>query len=398
MSAARRLAAACVLIAVATGARALAQTPEPAPAPALPAPTQAHPAPTQSFAPAPKPEPRLALDSRVIPLGGALKTPGVWPAYKARFVTDQGRVLDTGNAFISHSEGQGYAMLLAVAANDRATFDRVWNWTRANLMVRDDQLVAWRWEPKQRPAVSDLNNASDGDILVAWALAEAAELWGDMSHRTAGRRIAVELARKLVLFKTKLGAILLPAVAGFHSDDRPDGPVVNLSYYVFPAFARLDLVAPEVDWAGLTQTGLDLLDLARTTPQTLPPDWISLKDGKARPADGFPPQFSYNAVRVPLYLAWAGIGEREHYAPFMTLVERTRGAMAIVDVASGKDAGNFGDNGIGAIGALTACVWNGAKAPPEMLASHAAENYYPATMHMLALIAVQMRYPSCLRK
>jgi len=33
-----------------------------------------------------------------------------------------------------------------------------------------------------------------------------------------------------------------------------------------------------------------------------------------------------------------------------------------------------------------------------MLASHATENYYPATMHMLALIAVQMRYSSCLRK
>jgi len=101
---------------------------------------------------------------------------------------------------------------------------------------------------------------------------------------------------------------------------------------------------------------------------------------------------------VPLYLAWAGIGEREHYAPFMAIVTRTRGNLAIVDVTTGKDAGSFGESGIGAIGALTACVWNGAKAPPEMLMSHANENYYPATMHMLALIAMQMRYPSCLRR
>jgi endoglucanase len=306
--------------------------------------------------------------------------------------------MDTGNGMISHSEGQGYAMLLAVAANDRATFDRLWSWTRANLMVRDDELIAWRWEPQKRPAVADMNNASDGDILVAWALAEAGDYWGDMSYRAAGRRIAVELARKLVIFKTKLGAILLPAVSGFHSEDRPDGPVVNLSYYVFPALARLDLVAPEIDWASLTQTGLDLLDLTRTTPQTLPPDWISLKDWKSRPAEGFPPQFAYNAVRVPLYLAWAGIGEREHYAPFMALVERTRGNMAIVDVVTGKDAGSFGETGIGAIGALTACVWNGAKAPPEMTMSRAGENYYPATLHVLALLAMQMRYSSCLRK
>jgi len=380
-----RLFLAPLIMAAALASVARAESPAPPPAP----PPEAQ---------AKKPPPRLSLDSRPIPLGGALRTPMVWQAYKARFITDQGRVVDTGNGLISHSEGQGYAMLLAVAANDRATFDRVWSWTRANLMVRDDQLVAWRWEPGRRPAVADMNNASDGDILVAWALAEAAEFWNDMAYRTSGRRIAVEVARKVVLFKTKLGALLLPAVSGFHADDRPDGPVVNLSYYVFPAFARLNLVAPEVDWAGLTQTGLDLLDLTRTSPQALPPDWISLKDWKAKPADGFAPQFAYNAVRAPLYLAWAGVGEGEHYAPFMELVRRTRGNLAIVDVTTGKDVGGFGEGGVGAIGALVACVWEGAKSPPEMLTSHADENYYPATLHMLALIAMQMRHPSCLRR
>ncbi len=341
--------------------------------------------------------PRLGLDSRPLPLGGALKSPFMWQAYKTRFVSEQGRVVDTGNNFISHSEGQGYAMLLAVAANDRATFDRLWSWTRANLMVRHDQLIAWRWEPARRPAVADINNASDGDILVAWALAEAGEFWGDMSYRTAGRRIAVELARKLVMFKTKLGAILLPAISGFHADERPDGPVVNLSYYVFPAFSRLKLVAPEVDWAGLTQTGLDLLDATRTREETLPPDWLSLKNWTAKPAEGFPAQFSYNAVRIPLYLAWAGLGEREQYAPFIALVKRSRGAMAIVDVASGKEVGQFGDFGIGAVGALTACVVEGSKAPPQLFTPSPADHYYPATIHLLALIAMQMRHASCLR-
>jgi endoglucanase len=342
--------------------------------------------------------PRLALDSHMIPLGGALKTPGAWQAYKGRFVTEDGRVVDTANGLISHSEGQGYAMLLAVAANDRASFDRLWNWTRANLMVRDDQLIAWRWEPRQRPAVADMNNASDGDLLVAWALAEAAEYWGDLGYRVASRRIAVEVARKVVLFKSKLGAVLLPAVSGFHAADRSDGPVVNLSYYVFPAFARLSVVAPEIDWAGLTQTGLDLLDLTRATPQTLPADWISIQGEKARPAEGFAPQFAYNAVRVPLYLAWAGIGEREHYAPFVALGERTHGQFAIVDVSTGKDVARFGETGVEAISALTSCAVAGAKLPSEFAAGRADENYYPATLRMLALVAAQMRYPSCLRK
>ncbi len=342
-------------------------------------------------------EKRLLLDASTRPLGGVLRAPDLWQAYKARFVTNQGRVVDTANSAISHSEGQGYGMLLAVAAGDRATFERIWGWTRANLMVRDDELAAWRWEPNKRPAVADLNNASDGDILIAWALAEAGDYWNDLPFRTAARRIAVEAARKLILFKNKMGDILLPAITGFHAEDRPDGPVINLSYYIFPAFARLPLVAPEADWEGLTETGLRLLDATRNSPNALPPDWISLKDDKVAPAVGFPAAFSYNAVRVPLYLAWAGLGERVQYAPFMALVARTRGALAIVDVATGKDVGSFGDGGIGAIGALIACAFEGAKAPSMIFASRPDENYYPATLHLLSLLAFQMRYPSCLR-
>ena len=354
------------------------------------------PQPAQEAAHAEKPPPRLLLDATPRALGGVLGAPALWQAYKARFVTDQGRVVDTGNGQISHSEGQGYGMLLAVAANDRETFDRIWGWTRANLMVRDDELVAWRWEPDKRPAVADVNNASDGDLLIAWALAEAADYWREPAYAVAGRRIAVEAARKVVLFKTKLGAILLPGVAGFHAEDRSDGPVVNLSYYIFPAFPRLALVAPEFDWIGLSETGLALLDRTRSFVGALPADWISLKDEKVTPAAGFAPAFSYNAVRVPLYMAWAGLGEREQYAPFMGLVKRTRGALAMVDVATGKDLGPFGEDAIGAVGALVACVYESAKAPGVMLVSHAQENYYPATLHMLALVAMRTRYASCL--
>lgn len=392
------LRALSVSLFAALAAPAGAQTAPPAPQPLDPAaPETAAPAEAPAPEQAPKKPPRLSLDARVLPLGGALRNPAIWQAYKSRFVTEQGRVIDTGNNLISHSEGQGYGMLLAVAANDRPTFDRLWGWTRANLMVRDDALLAWRWEPGKRPAIADMNNASDGDILVAWALAEAGDFWNDMSYRTAGRRVAVELARKLILFKTKMGAILLPGVSGFHENDRPDGPIVNLSYYVFPAFSRLKLVAPEVDWPGLTQTGLALLDATRSAPETLPPDWMSLKDWSVRPAEGFPAQFSYNAVRIPLYMGWAGVGEREQYEPFMALVKRTRGAMAIVDVASGSEVGRFGDAGVGAVGALTACVVEGSKAPSQLFMLAPSDNYYPATLQMLSLIAMQMRYGSCLR-
>lgn len=342
-------------------------------------------------------EAALELDSRAIPLGGVLEGHPLWARWKGAFVTDQGRVIDTANGGMSHSEGQGYGMLLAVAANDRIAFERIWAWARANLMVRGDALLAWRWEADKRPAVGDLNNATDGDLLVAWALTEAAEHWNDTPYRVAARRIAVEAARKAIVLREE-GHLLMPASAGFGAEDRKDGPVVNLSYWLFPAFERLRLAAPEVDWRGLGQSGLDLLRQAQFGPQKLPSDWISVRDGKIAPAQGFPPVFGYNALRIPLYMAMAGVGERAHYQPFLAAWKDS--AMSTVDLAEGRAGEKLVEHGYRAVALLTSCVVTGATIDAAQFAAGASgpvsENYYPATLRLLALLALRTRYPSCM--
>lgn len=360
------------------------------------APQVSRPAATMTPAPAPPDAARagMKLDGRAIPLGGSLNAPQAWQAYKQRFISSTGRVIDTANGQISHSEGQGYGMLLAVAANDRHAFERIWSWTRANLMVRDDQLIAWRWTPGQRPPITDMNNATDGDILVAWALAEAADLWADVSFRAAGRRIAVEIARKTVMFKTSKGALLLPGVQGFSATERPDGPVINLSYYVFPAFARLSIVAPEVDWNGLIQTGLDQVKAFRFGDARLPSDWVSMRGDQPRPADGFPRHFSYNAIRIPLYMAWAGVGDWEHYSAFHAWANRSRG-MATINLESGLEADRLTERGYSAIATLLACVVDRKPAGPDFRAIRDGEHYYSVTIQLLAMAAATMRYNSC---
>lgn len=331
-----------------------------------------------------------------VPFAGSLGDPAAWTAYKARFVTEQGRVVDTANGGISHSEGQGYGMLLALAADDRAAFERIWTWTRANLMVRDDQLIAWRWEPEKRPAVADMNDASDGDLLVAWALAEASEAWHEPSHRVAGRRIAVELGRKLILPKVAHGPLMLPAVAGFSAEERPDGPVVNLSYWIFPAFDRVSLLAPEFDWTGLGRSGRRLIAAARFGAARLPVEWISLADGAPRPADGFPAQFGYNALRIPLYLAMAGVADPDLYAPFLALWQRPESGLALIDTATGRVTARLSETGYAAIPALAACAGRGTPFPAALIRTRVeSDNYYPATLHLLALAALRSRYPAC---
>ncbi len=338
----------------------------------------------------------VQLDSKSIALGGQLRAPELWQSYKARFVTDQGRVVDTGNKMMSHSEGQGYGMLLAVAANDRIAFERIWGWTRANLMVRDDELPAWRWEPDQRPGVGDTNDASDGDILIAWALTEAAEFWADTPYRVAARRIAVEIGRRTMLFKTTFGTILLPGSSGFTAKERADGPVINLSYWVYPAFSRLNIIAPDIDWAGLSTSGIDLLARARFGSQNLPSEWTALKNDTPKPAEGFPKTFGYNALRIPLYLAFAGVGDLSTYAPFTALWQNGQG-MAVIDLVGGGATEQLPEPGYRAVAALARCATNNVKFPAELRRGNTNENYYPATLRLLALIAAQMRYPSCLQ-
>ncbi|MBN9058080.1 MAG: endoglucanase, partial [Rhizobiales bacterium] len=66
-----------------------------------------------------------------------------WKTYSDRFVAPNGRVIDDANGDISHSEGQGYGLLLAFAADDRAAFERIWSFTRTELLLRDDGLAVW---------------------------------------------------------------------------------------------------------------------------------------------------------------------------------------------------------------------------------------------------------------
>lgn len=343
------------------------------------------------------PPPPLDLDSRILPLGGKLDEPQAWAAYKSRFITAEGRVIDTANGNISHSEGQGYGMLLAVAANDRRTFGQIWGWTRANLMVRRDELLAWRFDPDKRPGVSDTNNATDGDILVAWALSEAARFWGNPAYAVAGTRISANIASELIVKQSHFGPWLLPAVHGFSASEQGGTPILNLSYFIFPAFERLQKIAPEGNWNRLVDSGLKLLRASRFGPAKLPAEWENMSGAKLAPASGSPAEFAYNALRIPLYMAFAGVGERRDYQPFSTLWAVPDGPLSIISLSSGTPSRPMGEPGYMAVAALVQCVVAGTKFSTQTRTFYPQQNYYPATLQMLSLLAAHMRYPSCVQ-
>jgi endoglucanase len=316
-----------------------------------------------------------------------------WLAYKPRFITPEGRLFDDSAGYISHSEGQGYAMLIAAMVGDREMFDKLWGWTVANLQLRPDGLSSWRWRPGDDPHVKDMNNATDGDLLIGWALAEAGRRWDSRAYDPSARKIAHAIAAKLV-FPSTLGPLLSPGVVGFGEKDQTDGPLVNLSYWIFPAFNALQRVAPDVDWAALRASGLALVQAAKFGPSKLPSDWIAMKNGP-HPAPGFPARFGYDVVRAPLYLAWGMPREREELG---ALVEAWAGPddapPPVVNLETGATVELFPELGYRAIAALGRCVAKGVPFPDE-LKTLDLRRYYPATLQMLSLIALSQVGAKC---
>ena len=238
-------------------------------------------------------------------------------AYKALFI-DGGRVIDTGNDNVSHSEGQGYGMLFAVAADDKDTFDALWHWSKRTLM-RDDGLFSWRYRPcadNSASCIDDPNNASDGEILIAWALLRAHEQWGGSSYLENAKTIVRAVEQKLLIFNNN-SVVLLPGEYGFTSEQAgTDSLQLNLSYWVFPAITDLARISSTpARWESLYKSGLALLSKMQFSSYQLPSDWVRFtpdntdsgnKDiGTVSLEKVISPVFGFNAIRIPLQLTWS---------------------------------------------------------------------------------------------
>ncbi len=320
---------------------------------------------------------------------------GAWHLYKTRFMQADGRVVDNVNGDITHSESQGYGMLLAVAANDRASFDKIWQWTQDNLFIREDKLAAWRWDPNSDPHVQDMNNATDGELLIAWALVRARLLWREEKYLNQARTIAIEIRNKLVI-ETPYGLALLPGAGGFSEEEQEDGPIINLSYWVFPAIAELGLIDPQFPDEELIETGITLLREASFGPTGLPANWISVTSEGVKPAVNFDAHFSYDAIRIPLYLAWYTNAYPDLLEPYQnTWLRDGTGSLEVIDLETGNAIGVMSDPGYRSLIDVVMCA-SGGGISNDLANNFTPTDYYPTTLYLLNMLALIERYPTCL--
>nr|WP_260441463.1 glycosyl hydrolase family 8 [Serratia fonticola] len=302
---------------------------------------------------------------------------GGWTQYKQRFLLPDGRIIDTGNNNISHTEGQGFAMLLAVYNNDLPTFDKIWQWTNATLYRKDIGLFSWRYEPGKPDPIADKNTATDGDLLIAWALLEAGKKWEVTAYLISSAEIQRALLRQTLV---NYGGyqLMLPGVSGFKQSG---AVIVNPSYFVFPAWQAFYEDTHLLLWKTLSDDGMAMIGKMAFGKPQLPTDWVTLQaNGQMAPASDWPPRFGFDAVRVPLYLHWFqnNSPQLQPFARFWRSYDR-RAIPAWIDVLSGQRADYYQNQGMRAVRDLVV-----GDSGPLTSRLDPDEDYYSASLHLLA--------------
>ena len=334
-----------------------------------------------SVALAPEPLSRYAMAQEAEP-----KMPE-WSLWKSRFLSGDGRVVDDGNGQISHSEGQAYGALLAQAHGDRAAFESIETWTKANLLVRQDNLMAWRWRESESVGGADWHSATDGDLFRAWALLRA--------KRDSGWNVGDESAENIVRDITALclrpdprapeSVLLTP---GAEARAEPERVLFNPSYVMPRALRELGAAFDESRLiAAADHCEAVLAELSALGPL---PDWVDVtRDGFVAPQE-HDVRSGYDAVRVPLYLVWSG--QRDH--PAVARAQQTfaladiAGHLAIVLSATGEVLVQSDASGYRVIAALASCAVDQDRGGSDHL-----QTYYPATLELLAKIASKEATP-----
>ena len=210
-----------------------------------------------------------------------------WDTYKSRFLMSDGRIVDTGNKNVSHTEGQGFAMLMAVANDDRASFDKMWAWTQKTLKNKENGLFYWRYNPVEPDPIPDKNDATDGDALIAWALLKADARWHDERYGAASDAITKALVSHTVINFAGY-RVMLPGAKGFNLNSYVN---LNPSYFIFPAWQAFADRSHLTVWRDLIRDAKTLTGKMGWGEANLPTDWVALAaDGKMQPAKEWPPR------------------------------------------------------------------------------------------------------------
>ncbi len=101
------------------------------------------------------------------------------------FGSDEAYILDSGNNDV-RSEGMSYGMMIAVQADLRPEFDRLWNFARRRMRHQTgDRQGYFAWQLNTDGTVRSPSSAPDGEEYFAMSLFFAWKRWNDPAYKAA---------------------------------------------------------------------------------------------------------------------------------------------------------------------------------------------------------------------
>ncbi len=194
------------------------------------------------------------------------------------------------------SEGVGYGMLLAVAFDDQAAFDKLWKYYSSH---KNTQGVM-DWQTSACGEVIGSGSATDGELDAAMALIQANCRWGGTYGGDADTLIGAILNSEV---ETCSNRTVLKGGTGFGACAQ-----TNPSYFAPGYFKVFQARTGDATWGTLVTDGYALLGDLQAKMNGLVPDW---SDAAGNPLSGDKGQYGPDASRTPWRVAtdYAWYGE-----------------------------------------------------------------------------------------
>ncbi len=220
---------------------------------------------------------------------------------------DMGYIADVGSSDV-RTEGMSYGMMIAVQADHREEFDRLWKWAKTYMYHADGPrrgYFAWHcsFDGKQL----DPGSACDGEEWFAMALFFASHRWGDRDG-IYNYHAEAQAILQAILHKVTAGGVTSMFDAARHQIVfAPTGDASNFTdpSYHLPAFYELwaRWAADPADrefWAATARASREFFRHAAHPQTGLMPEYANF-DGSPRP--GYGGDFRFDAWRTPANVA-----------------------------------------------------------------------------------------------
>ena len=210
------------------------------------------------------------------------------------------------------SEAQGYGMVIAVDAAKQgqassSDFEKLYQYYLAH-RLKDTQLMSWKQTIKDgKSNHEDENNATDGDLYIAYALIQAAKQWPDKAKEYQDQAQAI-LKDVLAYNYNESNGVL--TVGNWANAESKFYNLMRTSDTLPQQFQAFYELTKDKQWLTIRDNMLSKLEAISADNKTgLIPDFIWVEGDKVRAADADTVEsandgyYSYNACRLPYNLA-----------------------------------------------------------------------------------------------